>query len=248
MGYSPNVFWTNSFNFPIKWSFTIIAIPWLDSFTFRYSIFNRSQWKITVESPEKNPSRSMIKSLLTSVENTSGAPWTNSCTCLYKVFTGNCFTKCFLRQFLQASSMNPHQNSMGNAPGTHWTKSFPSFPFPYETFIESQWNMFLQLPGSTPLHFFIKPSLKFMGHAPNVSWTNSFNFTYYIIINDQWGMLLQFLGSIPLHFVIQTSIEVIEKCSLFFLRKSFKFHCYILAKIYGNCFWSSLDQFLYMSV
>ena len=30
-----------------------LAIPWVDSFTFRYSIFNRGQWKMLVELPEK---------------------------------------------------------------------------------------------------------------------------------------------------------------------------------------------------
>ena len=163
--------------FPLNHHSRSIAIPWVDSshFAIQSSIEVKGKYLLI---HWENPSSSMIKSLLTSVENTSGAPWTNSCTCLYKVLNGNCFTKCLLGQFLQASSMNPHQNSIGNAPGTHCTKSFPSFPFPYEILIESQWNMFLQLPGSIPLHFVIKPSLEFMGHAPNVSWTNSFNLPY----------------------------------------------------------------------
>ena len=38
-----------------------IAIPRVDSFTFRYSIFNRSQWKMLVELPEKNPFNFIIK-------------------------------------------------------------------------------------------------------------------------------------------------------------------------------------------
>ena len=35
-----------------------------------------------------NPSSSMIKSLLKSVEHASGIPWTTSCTCLNKIFIG----------------------------------------------------------------------------------------------------------------------------------------------------------------
>ena len=154
MGYAPNVSRTHSFNFHIKLSFTINCNSLCRFLTFRYSIFNRSQRKIPVESPEKNPSSSMIKSWLASVENTSGAPWTNSCTCLYKVLNGNCFTKCLLGQFLQASS-----KFNGQRPWNALDQVLPILSI-------SLWN----------------PNWKSMEHVLEAPWANSLTFLHKTII------------------------------------------------------------------
>ena len=126
--------------------------------------------------PEKVPSSSMIKSSLKSMENACGAPWTNSCTCLYKILigtNGNCFTKCFLGQFLQASSLNPHQKSMGNAPGTHLGQVLSilsiSFSHRADEWLSHTFNTSWKVEKS-------------MEHVLATSWANSSTFLHKTII------------------------------------------------------------------
>ena len=126
-----------------------LAIPCVASFTFRYSIFNRSQWKMLMQFPDQNPSSHIIKSLLKSMEHASGAPWTNSCTCLYKILigtNGNYF-KCFLIRNKWAVLLEPvgpiplhfRIESVSKVHGKDSCTFLSQVPF--FILIESQWNI-----------------------------------------------------------------------------------------------------------
>ena len=52
-----------------------------------------------------------------------------------------------MEQFLDMSLLNPYQKSMENDTGASRAKSFR---LPYQTVIENQWKMLLELTGPIP--------------------------------------------------------------------------------------------------
>ena len=81
-----------------------------------------------LELPEDS-CKCIIKSVLKSMESAPGALGATVSTFLEKIVIetiGKC-PECFLGQFLPATSLNPHQKSMDNAPGIHWVESFTFF-------------------------------------------------------------------------------------------------------------------------
>ena len=123
-----------------------------------------------LELPEKNPFNSIIEPSLKSMANVSWSPWTNSCTCLFKILIGtnvNCFKFSLIKNkwsmLLEPLGLIPLHSieSVLIVPGKGSCSFLSQAPLlnPHWDSVEHRWNTFLELSVVIPVCFSIQSLL-----------------------------------------------------------------------------------------